>query len=120
MHVPGMHVHTLTPCMCTSRLLALASPCTPCACCVCGQRGCRPDASLRELVNCVKETCEEARQPNVRLSLAFVYTDGKGEVHMRNVGVLHTTKRGRDDEKILRTLRFQTGDFLDCAVLTAL
>ncbi len=83
---------------------------------VCG----RPDASLRELVNCVKETCEEARQPNVRLSLAFVYTDAKGEVHMRNVGVLHTSKRGRDDDKILRTLRFQTGDFLDCAVLTAL
>lgn len=79
-----------------------------------------PDASLRELVNCVKETCEEARQPNVRLSLAFVYTDAKGEVHMRNVGVLHTSKRGRDDDKILRTLRFQTGDFLDCAVLTAL
>jgi hypothetical protein len=78
----------------------------------------RPDASLRELVNCVKEVKEEARRPNCRLSLAFVYTDGRGEVHMRTVGVVHSTKRGKDDDKALRALRFQTGDFLDVAVLT--
>ncbi len=95
-------------------LSAYPPPIRPRAC------GKRPDASLRELVNCVKETSEEARAPNCRLSLAFVYTDAKGEVHMRNVGVVHTTKRGRDDEKILRTLRFQTGDFLDVAVLPGL
>ena len=77
----------------------------------------RPDASLRELVNCVKEIHEDAQQPNCRLSLAFVYTDGIGDVHMRNVGIVHSTKRGRDDEKVLKTLRFQTGDFLDIAIL---
>ncbi len=77
----------------------------------------RPDASLRELVNCVRELNDDARHPNCRLSLAFVYTDAKGEVHMRNVGVIHSTKRGRDDEKILKSLRFQTGDFLDVAIL---
>ena len=77
----------------------------------------RPDASLRELVNCVKEIHEDAQQPNCRLSLAFVYTDGVGDVHMRNVGIVHSTKRGRDDEKDLKTLRFQTGDFLDIDIL---
>ena len=66
----------------------------------------------------MREMSEDAQQTNCRLSLAFVYTDRLGAVHMRNVGTVHATKRGKDDDKILKTLRFQTGDFLDVAILS--
>lgn len=79
----------------------------------------RPDATLRELVTLVKEVNEGARRPGCRLSLSFVYPDprGTGAYCMRDAGTVHSTRTGRDDERTLRTLRFQTGDFLDIAVL---
>lgn len=33
------------------------------------------------------------------------------------VGLVHSTRPGEDDNKTLKSLQFQTGDFLDVAIL---
>ena len=77
----------------------------------------RPDATLRELVTLIKEVNESARRPGCRFSLSFVFPDPRnGAYRMRDAGTVHSTRAGRDDERSLRSLRFQTGDFLDVAV----
>ena len=37
---------------------------------------------------------------------------------LKEVGITHALRRGVDDEKTLSMLHFQTGDFLDCAILS--
>ncbi len=82
-----------------------------------GLCACRPDATLRELVTLIKEVHEPARQPGCRLSLSFVFPDPRGGGYrMRDAGTVHSTRPGRDDDRSLLSLRFQTGDFLDVAV----
>ncbi|KAK9804922.1 hypothetical protein WJX72_012184 [[Myrmecia] bisecta] len=74
------------------------------------------DASLSELTDLVKEVMPAARRPNARLDFAFVYPDRKGRNVMRQVGSTNSTRVGGDDAKTLRSLNFQTGDYLDVAI----
>ena len=76
----------------------------------------RMDATLGEIATLIKEVHEDARKRNARFSFAFVYPDGRGDCVIRNVGKVD---RGfRDDSyRSLHDLRFQIGDFLDCAVI---
>ena len=76
-----------------------------------------PDASLRELAELVQEINQHARSPNARLSFSFVYPDKRGKNVMRHVGTVHSRAKGEDDLKSLASLNFQTGDFLDVAIM---
>lgn len=76
-----------------------------------------PDASLKELSDLIKEVQPSARRPGAKLSFAFVYPDRKGHNVMRQVGITFSTRPGEDDHKTLRSLNFQTGDFLDVAIM---
>lgn len=76
-----------------------------------------PDASLRELTELVQEVQPAARSPNARLSFAFIYPDRRGRNVMRVVGNVHSKRPGEDDNKTLRGLSFQTGDFLDVGII---
>lgn len=75
------------------------------------------DASLRDLTDLVKQTSESARQHFIRLSFAVVYPDKRGALVLKEVGSVHALRRGPDDEKTLRQLHFQPGDYLDVAVI---
>ena len=79
-----------------------------------------PDCSLRELTDLVKRAVPDARKPRCRLSFAVVYPDKKGATAMKEVGLIWSTstaKRAPEAErKTLKDLRFQTGDFIDCAI----
>jgi len=75
------------------------------------------DATLRELAELIKDVDRNARESNARLSFSFVYPDRRGKNVMRQVGLVHSTRIGEDDHKTLEDLSFQTGDFLDVAVL---
>eukprot|EP00955_Chlamydomonas_euryale_P023123 243841-Chlamydomonas_euryale.AAC.1 len=75
------------------------------------------DATLRELSDLVKEVKPAARGRMTRLSFAFVYPDRTGRNVLRQVGLVHSTRPGNDDEKTLKALSFQIGDFLDVAIL---
>eukprot|EP01120_Amphizonella_sp_Union-15-10_P012162 TRINITY_DN5363_c0_g1_i1.p1 TRINITY_DN5363_c0_g1~~TRINITY_DN5363_c0_g1_i1.p1 ORF type:complete len:189 (-),score=31.46 TRINITY_DN5363_c0_g1_i1:9-575(-) len=74
------------------------------------------DATLREITNLIKEVRRAARAREARLTFSFVYPDSNGRYVMREVGSLHSTRPGKDDNKTLHELRFQTGDFLDVAI----
>ena len=56
----------------------------------------------------------------MRLSFAVVYPDKKGQTAMKEVGLIWSTNTARSapeaERKTLRDLRFQTGDFIDCAI----
>eukprot|EP00898_Chlorokybus_atmophyticus_P001037 jgi/Chlat1/1934/Chrsp153S02242 len=79
-----------------------------------------PDATLRELTDLVKEVEPSARRRDARLSFAFVYPDRRGRNVIRQVGYTSSIpRRGEDDNKMLQQLNFQTGDFLDVAILTS-
>ncbi|MCO5552767.1 hypothetical protein L7F22_006284 [Adiantum nelumboides] len=77
------------------------------------------DATLRELTDLVKEVAPAARRKEARLSFAFVYPDRRGRNVIRNVGMTHASggRRGGDENRTLADLHFQTGDFLDVAIL---
>jgi len=75
------------------------------------------DANLRELTNLVKEVNPAAKKRDVRLSFAFVYPDKRGRMVLKEVGKIHSTKKGDDDEKTLDYLHFETGDYIDVAIV---
>mmetsp|Transcript_35996 Transcript_35996/g.90920 ORF Transcript_35996/g.90920 Transcript_35996/m.90920 type:complete len:174 (-) Transcript_35996:252-773(-) len=75
------------------------------------------DANLRELTDLIKEVNEAARARAARLSFAFVYPDRSGRNVMRQVGMVHSSRVSDDDARTLKSLRFQTGDYLDVAIL---
>ncbi|CAL8464441.1 g3976 [Coccomyxa elongata] len=76
-----------------------------------------PDATLRELTDLVKEVQPAARRSTARLEFALVYPDKRGRNVMRVVGGTHSTRPGPDDNKTLKQLNFQTGDFLDVSIV---
>lgn len=74
------------------------------------------DATLDELTGLIKGVKSAARKPNTRISFAFVYPDKTGKNVLREVGSTWSTRRGHDDQKSLKTLRFEAGDILDVAI----
>ncbi|KAH7426678.1 hypothetical protein KP509_10G012200, partial [Ceratopteris richardii] len=77
------------------------------------------DATLRELTDLVKEVAPAARRKEAKLSFAFVYPHRRGRNVIRNVGMTFASggRRGSDENRTLNDLNFQTGDFLDVAIL---
>ncbi|KAK9840666.1 hypothetical protein WJX81_008397 [Elliptochloris bilobata] len=75
------------------------------------------DATLRELTELIQEVQPAARRQQARLEFALIYPDRRGRNVLREVGQTSATRRGPDDEKTLRDLNFQTGDFMDVAIL---
>lgn len=86
-----------------------------------------PDASLRELAELIQLVNADARRPQTDLSFGFVYPDRTGTNVIKHVQTIPafrsskttTAQRGRaqDDEKTLKQLRFETGDFLSVALM---
>jgi len=76
------------------------------------------DETLRGLSDLVKESREEARKPDSRLSFALVFPDKRGDMMLKIVGTVHSNLKGEDDNKTLQKLDFATGDYLDVAILT--
>ena len=75
------------------------------------------DATLREVSDMIKQVNPLARDRNSQLSLAAVYPDRRGVMVLKEFGIIHALRYGPDDIKTLESLQFETGDFLDCAVL---
>ena len=76
----------------------------------------RPDATLKELADLLKDVIPAARRKSARLSFAFVYPDKRGQNVMKQVGMVSAMRKLDDENKTLASLRFQTGDFLDIAI----
>ncbi|KAF8822086.1 Sin3-associated polypeptide SAP18 [Cardiosporidium cionae] len=76
------------------------------------------DARLRELVNLVKEVCEETRERNAIWKFRLIYPDKQGHNLMSPIGQVHSTKVDTwEDKKTLQQVKFQIGDYIDLSVL---
>src|SRR5688500_20035510 len=52
------------------------------------------------------------------LPISFVYPDKRGQNVVRVVGVTSNSRRFEDENRTLQSLRFETGDYLDVAILS--
>ena len=68
---------------------------------------CRPDATLKELSQLLKDVVPSARRRNARLDFSLVYPGPEGRIKMRPVGTVRNTNRSPDDARTLRDLRYQ-------------
>jgi len=75
------------------------------------------NATLKELTELIKGVRPAARRKDAKLSFAFVYPDKRGANVVRQVGSTYSSRRSDDDKKTLAFLKFETGDFLDVAIL---
>eukprot|EP01023_Acetabularia_acetabulum_P022378 TRINITY_DN2201_c0_g2_i1.p2 TRINITY_DN2201_c0_g2~~TRINITY_DN2201_c0_g2_i1.p2 ORF type:complete len:141 (+),score=27.80 TRINITY_DN2201_c0_g2_i1:197-619(+) len=75
------------------------------------------DATLRELADLVKDVAPAARKPNAVQYFAIVFPDRRGKMKMTEIGQVHCVRKGEDDPKTLKELNFETGDFLDVAII---
>ncbi|KAJ8602182.1 hypothetical protein CTAYLR_003514 [Chrysophaeum taylorii] len=79
------------------------------------------DCTLRELADLIKEQRPQIRRPRCELSFAIVYPDRQGRAVVKEVGRLwvqtSSSRSTVDDTRTLHSLRFQTGDYVDVAVL---
>ncbi|CAM9708752.1 unnamed protein product, partial [Ectocarpus sp. 12 AP-2014] len=79
-----------------------------------------PDATVREITTLIQGVVPAARRRQGRLSYAFVYPDSQGKQVLRQVkkrGLLgYFVPGSQDDNKTLRDLKFQTGDYMEVAI----
>ncbi|KAL9231059.1 hypothetical protein vseg_006327 [Gypsophila vaccaria] len=76
------------------------------------------DATLRELTDLVKEISPAARRRDARLSFATVYPDRNGRLQVKKMGeTFSNPNKRKDDNLALGDTFFQTGDYLDVAIL---
>jgi hypothetical protein len=78
---------------------------------------CRRDATLREISSLIKSVRPEARPRDVKISFSSVYPDKRsGRFLIRELGKVHSSAKGIDDQKTLDEVRFEIGDFLDVSI----
>ncbi|CAN0351845.1 unnamed protein product [Ectocarpus sp. 8 AP-2014] len=75
-----------------------------------------PDATVREITTLIQGVVPAARRRQGRLSYAFVYPDSQGKQVLRQVASVFSVTQGQDDNKTLRDLKFQTGDYMEVAI----
>lgn len=74
---------------------------------------------MRQIADLVKQVYKEADHHDAELRFAFVFTDNRGEVQMREVGSVHSVVNSPEDRRTLSDFRFMIGDYLDIAVITS-
>lgn len=78
------------------------------------------NASLRELSQLIGGAKKAGRARDAILSFAFVYPDKTGKNVVRKVGeTQNNLQNSETDMKTLAELKFETGDYLDVAILPA-
>ena len=77
----------------------------------------RKDATLRELMNLVKEVNPDARRRGTCFKFAIIYPNfPRGTYNVKEIGVTYAGEKREDDNITLQSKRFQIGDFLDVAI----
>jgi len=66
----------------------------------------RPDATLKELSQLLKDVVPNARKGSARLEFNLVYPSAEGRAKMRTLGVVRNNVKGAaDDERTLKEMR---------------
>ena len=74
------------------------------------------DATLRELIEQLKEHLTGARRRDAQFSFALVRQSREGAYVKRDVGIVHAVRRGDHDLKTLEQLKHVIGDYLAVSI----
>jgi len=75
------------------------------------------DATLKELMNLVKEVNPDARRRGTVFNFAIIYPNvSRGMYLLKEIGVTCAGEKRADDNVTLQSRRFQIGDFIDIAI----
>jgi histone deacetylase complex subunit SAP18 len=75
------------------------------------------DATLTEIGTLLKSQIDASRGKNVAIQFDLVYPERSGQFVLKPIGRL-TSQPGPDDNKTLKDLSFQVGDYLDITIHT--
>eukprot|EP01132_Coremiostelium_polycephalum_P000439 gene439-555_t len=75
------------------------------------------NSTLREITTLIKEVNLNARKKESKLNFAFIYPDTKGVFQIKQIGSVHSSKKGDDDHKTLEDLDFNY-QYLDVSLIT--
>ena len=76
------------------------------------------DATLKELMNLVKEVNPEARHKGTYFDFGIMYPDfQRGGYLMKDIGTTCAGQKCPDDNVSLHDIRFHIGDYLDIAIM---
>jgi len=79
----------------------------------------RKDATLRELMDLVKEVNPDARRKGTCFDFGIVSPNfTRGTYNLKEIGTTYAGQKGKDDSISLQSRKFQIGDFLDIAIST--
>jgi hypothetical protein len=70
------------------------------------------DSTFREIVDMVKENLPEARRRDSEFHFSFLRQNLEGGFEMKNIGMLHSTRKVDLDGTPLQHFRFVIGDFI--------
>ena len=77
----------------------------------------RKDASLKELMNLVKEVNPDARKKGTYFDFATVFPNQRsGGFIVKDIGTTCSGMKCPDDSVTLESKKFQIGDYLDIAI----
>merc|ERR1739848_97928 len=76
------------------------------------------DATLKELMNLVKEVNPEARRKGTYFDFAIVHANlNRGGFMIRDIGTTCSGQKCPDDQSTLHSKRFEIGDYLDISIV---
>mmetsp|Transcript_1942 Transcript_1942/g.1911 ORF Transcript_1942/g.1911 Transcript_1942/m.1911 type:complete len:141 (+) Transcript_1942:17-439(+) len=79
-----------------------------------------PDATFREITDLLKDVIvpNQTKQRNSHFEISLVYPDRNGNYKIRSIARVRLNREGNDDEKCLADIKFETGDYLDIAIVS--
>lgn len=79
----------------------------------------RPDTTLREVLDLVKEASPDQRSPAAAFAMGLVYPNRTGKMVVKPLAELHSVDRGAADTISLQQLGWRPADALSVAQLEA-
>ena len=77
------------------------------------------DETLRDLLSVAKTVIPPTNRKDARVVFYHVYQDTSGRFKKKEIGTVHSVKRGKEDTLTLQGVRFQIGDLIDLNIQTA-
>lgn len=78
----------------------------------------RKDATLREIVDLIKSGLPLAMKKDVKFKFYIVFQDSNGNMKKKEVGLVYSVKKSRDEFLSLSDIRFAIGDYLDLNIIS--
>ena len=73
---------------------------------------------MREIVDLIKSALPLAMKKDAKFKFFIVFQDSNGNMKKKEVGMVYSVKKSRDEFLTLADLRFAIGDYLDLTIIS--